>query len=152
MRFEPLRYEHLRQMAEIEKEAFDMPWTESMFIPEVNSENATYIVGTREEEVVCYGGFHTVLDEAHITNIAVKSSDRGRGIGRFLLATLIAKAREKGARYITLEVKTTNDAAIALYKSFGFEVAGVRKRYYNNLFDAYVMWLDTEEREQHHSG
>ena len=47
MRFEPLRYEHLRQMAEIEKEAFDMPWTESMFIPEVNSENATYIVGTR---------------------------------------------------------------------------------------------------------
>ena len=93
-----------------------------------------------------------MLDEAHITNIAVKSSDRGRGIGRFLLATLIAKAREKGARYITLEVKTTNDAAIALYKSFGFEVAGVRKRYYNNLFDAYVMWLDTEEREQHHSG
>ena len=117
MRFEPLRYEHLRQMAEIEKEAFDMPWTESMFIPEVNSENATYIVGTRGEEVVCYGGFHTVLDEAHITNIAVKSSDRGRGIGRFLLATLIAKAREKGARYITLEVK-----------------------------------IDTEEREQHHSG
>ena len=52
MRFEPLRYEHLRQMAEIEKEAFDMPWTESMFIPEVNSENATYIVGTRGEEVV----------------------------------------------------------------------------------------------------
>ena len=73
---------------------------------------------------MCYGGFHTVLDEAHITNIAVKSSDRGRGIGRFLLATLIAKAREKGARYITLEVKTTNDAAIALYKSFGLRGGG----------------------------
>lgn len=148
MRFEPLRYEHLRQMAEIEKEAFDMPWTEAMFIPEVGSENATYVVGTRGDEVICYGGFHSVLDEAHITNIAVKSSERGKGIGRFLLATLIGKAREKGATAVTLEVKTTNAPAIALYESFGFKVAGVRKKYYNNLFDAYVMWLDLEERAQ----
>lgn len=148
MRFEPLRYEHLRQMAEIEKEAFDMPWTETMFIPEVGSENATYVVGTRGEEVVCYGGFHSVLDEAHITNIAVKSTERGKGIGRFLLATLIGKAREKGASTVSLEVKTTNKPAISLYESFGFKVAGVRKRYYNNLFDAYVMWLDLEGREQ----
>ena len=146
MRFEPLRYEHLRQMAEIEKEAFDMPWTENMFIPEVNSANATYVVGTRGEEVICYGGFHSVLDEAHITNIAVKSTSRGKGIGRFLFATLLAKAKEAGAKLVTLEVKTTNTAAISLYESFGFKVAGVRKRYYNNLFDAYVMWLDLEER------
>ncbi|HIS58520.1 MAG TPA: ribosomal protein S18-alanine N-acetyltransferase [Candidatus Limadaptatus stercoravium] len=146
MRFEPLRYEHLRQMAEIEKEAFDMPWTENMFIPEVNSANATYVVGTRGEEVICYGGFHTVLDEAHITNIAVKSTSRGKGIGRFLFATLLAKAKEAGAKLVTLEVKTTNTAAISLYESFGFKVAGVRKRYYNNLYDAYVMWLDLEER------
>ena len=146
MRFEPLRYEHLRQMAEIEKEAFDMPWTENMFIPEVNSENATYVVGTRGEEVICYGGFHTVLDEAHITNIAVKSTSRGKGIGRFLFATLLAKAKEAGAKLVTLEVKTTNTAAISLYESFGFKVAGVRKTYYNNLYDAYVMWLDLEER------
>ena len=146
MRFEPLRYEHLRQMAEIEKEAFDMPWTENMFIPEVNSANATYVVGTRGEEVICYGGFHTVLDEAHITNIAVKSTSRGKGIGRFLFATLLAKAKEAGAKLVTLEVKTTNTAAISLYESFGFKVAGVRKRYFNNLYDAYVMWLDLEER------
>ena len=146
MRFEPLRYEHLRQMAEIEKEAFDMPWTENMFIPEVNSANATYVVGTRGEEVICYGGFHTVLDEAHITNIAVKSTSRGKGIGRFLFAPLLAKAKEAGAKLVTLEVKTTNTAAISLYESFGFKVAGVRKRYYNNLYDAYVMWLDLEER------
>ena len=146
MRFEPLRYEHLRQMAEIEKEAFDMPWTENMFIPEVGSPDATYVVGTRGDEVICYGGFHSVLDEAHITNIAVKSSERGKGIGKFLMATLIGKAREKGAKYITLEVKTTNKVAISMYEDFGFKVAGVRKKYYNHLFDAYVMWLDTEER------
>ena len=146
MRFEPLRYEHLRQMAEIEKEAFDMPWTENMFIPEVNSANATYVVGTRGEEVICSGGFHTVLDEAHITNIAVKSTSRGKGIGRFLFATLLAKAKEAGAKLVTLEVKTTNTAAISLYESFGFKVAGVGKRYYNNLYDAHVMWLGPEGR------
>ena len=96
--------------------------------------------------MICYGGFHTVLDEAHITNIAVKSTSRGKGIGRFLFATLLAKAKEAGAKLVTLEVKTTNTAAISLYESFGFKVAGVRKRYYNNLYDAYVMWLDLEER------
>ena len=144
MRFEPLRYEHLRQMAEIEKEAFDMPWTENMFIPEVNSENATYIVGTRGEEVVCYGGFHSVLDEAHITNIAVKKSERGKGIGRFLLATLIGKARDKGAASISLEVKTTNVAAISLYESFGFKNLGIAASVHGGVA-WYDMYLPLEE-------
>ncbi len=129
-------------MAEIEKEAFDMPWTENMFIPELNCADATYLVGTRGNEVVCYGGFHSVLDEAHITNIAVRNTDRGRGIGKFLMSALIAKAREKGAKHITLEVKSTNIPAIRMYEGFGFRVEGVRKRYYNNMFDALVMWLD----------
>lgn len=145
MRFEPLRYEHLRQMAEIEKEAFDMPWTENMFIPELNAPDATYVVGTRGGEVICYGGFHTVLDEAHITNIAVKSTERGKGIGKFLMATLLGKAREKGVKHVTLEVKSTNMPAIRMYEDFGFRVEGVRKKYYNNLFDALVMWLDVRE-------
>ena len=147
MRFEPLRFEHLRQMAEIEKEAFDMPWTENMFIPELSCPDATYIVGVRGEEVVCYGGFHKVLDEAHITNIAAKSSERGRGIGSFLLSALIAKAKNMGVNEITLEVKTTNVRAIGMYIKFGFEIVGVRKKYYNNLYDAYVMRLVTGERE-----
>ena len=75
MKLEPLRFEHLQQMAKIESEAFDMPWTVNMFIPELSAPEATYLVGTRESEVLCYGGFHSVLDEAHITNIAVKSGE-----------------------------------------------------------------------------
>lgn len=142
MRFEPLEYKHLRQMVEIEKEAFDMPWSEAMFIPELSSPNAVYIVGTREEEVVCYGGFHLIFDEAHITNVAVKSTERGRGIGKFLMASLIAKARELGAAHMTLEVKDSNTNAIQMYLGFGFKACGIRKKYYNNLHDALVMWLD----------
>lgn len=142
MRFEPLKYEHLRQMAEIEREAFDTPWTENMFIPEVESKDAVYLVGTRGDEVVCYGGFHKVLDEAHITNIAVKSTQRGRGVGKMLMSALIERAKLSGVRYITLEVKDSNTAAIAMYLGFGFRVEGLRKKYYANKYDALIMWLD----------
>lgn len=147
MRFEPLRYEHLSQMAQIEREAFDQPWSVNMFIPEVEDENAHYIVGTRGEEVVCYGGFHKVLDEAHITNIAVKDTQRGRGIGRFLLGQLIDLAKRLDINYMTLEVKDSNIPAIKLYESYGFKVEGVRKRYYNNLHDALIMWLALGEEK-----
>ncbi|MBO4380597.1 MAG: ribosomal protein S18-alanine N-acetyltransferase [Clostridia bacterium] len=141
MRFVRLEFKHLSQMAEIEREAFEMPWTENMFIPEVEDPSATYVVGVRGEEVICYGGFHKVLDEAHITNIAVKSTERGRGIGGFLLAELISRARNLGVERMTLEVRDGNVPAIKLYESFGFKVEGVRKKYYDNKFDALIMWL-----------
>lgn len=140
MRFEPLRYEHLRQMAQIEQEAFDQPWSERMFIPEVEDENAYYLVGVRGDEVICYGGFHKVLDEAHITNIAVRADSRGRGIGTLLMSELISRARMLGVKYMTLEVRDNNENAIKLYKSFGFTVEGIRKKYYNNMHDALIMW------------
>lgn len=140
MKFEPLRYEHLRQMAQIEQEAFDQPWSERMFIPEVEDENAYYLVGVRGDEVICYGGFHKVLDEAHITNIAVRADSRGRGIGTLLMSELISRARMLGVKYMTLEVCDNNENAIKLYKSFGFTVEGIRKKYYNNVHDALIMW------------
>ena len=140
MRFEPLRYEHLRQMAQIEQEAFDQPWSERMFIPEVEDENAYYLVGVRGDKVICYGGFHKVLDEAHITNIAVRADSRGRGIGTLLMSELISRARMLGVKYMTLEVRDNNENAIKLYKSFGFTVEGIRKKYYNNVHDALIMW------------
>ena len=83
----------------------------------------------------------TWLDEAHITNIAVKAGNRGNGIGTLLMAELISRARLLGIKYMTLEVKDGNAPAIALYKSFGFTVEGVRPRYYNNQYDALIMWL-----------
>lgn len=142
MRFVPLAYEHLRQMAEIEKEAFDTPWSEAMFIPELTRDDAVYLVGVRGDEVICYGGFHKVLDEGHITNVAVKSTERGKGIGKFLMSSLIASARDRDIKHLTLEVDVLNVRAISMYESFGFKTEGVRKRYYNNRDDALIMWLD----------
>ena len=128
MKLEPLRFEHLQQMAEIESEAFDMPWTVNMFIPELSAPEATYLVGTREGEVLCY--------------IAVKSGERGRGLGKMLMSALLEKAKEKGARTVTLEVRSDNFPAIGMYTQFGFEVRGIRKKYYGNKFDALIMTLE----------
>lgn len=141
MRFDRLEFKHLSQMAAIEREAFEMPWTEAMFIPEVEDPSAYYVVGVRGDEVICYGGFHKVLDEAHITNIAVKNTERGKGIGRFLMSELIARARLADITRMTLEVRDGNIPAIKLYESFGFKVEGVRKKYYDNKYDALIMWL-----------
>ncbi len=141
MKFEPLKYEHLQQMAEIEREAFDQPWTVNMFIPEVEDENAHYVVGVRGDEVICYGGFHKILDEAHITNIAVKKDERGRGIGKLLMSELLSRAKMLGVKSVTLEVRSDNIPALNMYESFGFTVEGVRRKYYNNMYDALIMWL-----------
>ena len=141
MRFDRLEFKHLSQMAAIEREAFEMPWTEAMFIPEVEDPSAYYVVGVRGDEVICYGGFHKVLDEAHITNIAVKSTERGKGIGKFLMSELIARAKLADITRMTLEVREGNVPAIKLYESFGFKVEGVRKKYYDNKYDALIMWL-----------
>lgn len=146
MRFEPLKAEYLKQLAAIEREAFDEPWNERMFLPDVDDENAFYAVGVRgEDEVICYGGFHKVLDEAHITNIAVREDERGKGIGKLLLRELIRLAKDNGIARMTLEVKDTNVRAVEMYRKFGFTVEGTRKRYYSNRFDALVMWLTIVE-------
>lgn len=140
MRLQKLKFEHLQQMAEIEKEAFKAPWSVNMFIPELASEDAVYLVGTEDEEVVCYGGFHKIFDEGHIMNIAVKDNHRKQGLGRELINALIARAKLLGINRMTLEVSEKNIAAINLYSSFGFENCGIRKNYYADGSNAFIMW------------
>lgn len=90
--------------------------------------------------VVGYGGFWLMAGEAHISTIAVRPGWRRRGIGELLLATMIKRAMELAADVITLEVRRSNLAAQALYKKYGFSVAGIRKGYYSdNREDALLM-------------
>ena len=83
-----------------------------------------------EDEVLGYGGMHTVLGESYVDNIAVFPEFRGHGVGRTLMAALIEKARENGGVFITLEVRASNLPAIAMYRSLGFTEAGVRRNFY----------------------
>jgi ribosomal-protein-alanine N-acetyltransferase len=88
-----------------------------------------------------FAGMWNAFDEAHVTTIAVDEPYRGRGLGEWLLATLFDEAVRRGANWLTLEVRVSNESAQTLYRKWGFSVQGTRRRYYSdNNEDALIMW------------
>lgn len=140
----PMEPEHLDAVMAIENVSFLTPWKREAFLFEILlNETADYVVALHRGQVVGYGGMWLVLDEAHITNIAVHPAFRGRGIGRRILRELIKRAALRGATKMTLEVRPSNLIARKLYQDLGFKEKGVRKRYYqDNHEDAIIMWLE----------
>ena len=138
----PMTMEDIGRVVEIERESFRTPWPTDAYSHELRENRlATYIVARVEETLVGYAGMWVILDEAHITTIAVDPIYRGQHIGERLLMGLIDAALDRGARWMTLEVRRTNVTAQALYKKYGFREIGTRKGYYSdNREDAIVMW------------
>ncbi|MBY0219391.1 ribosomal protein S18-alanine N-acetyltransferase [Paenibacillus sp. CC-CFT742] len=128
----------------IEHEAFTMPWTEEAFRNELtNNHFAKYMVMELEGRAIGYAGMWTIMDEAHITNIAVREAYRGRKLGEKLLDELMKTAAYLGMERMTLEVRVSNLVAQRLYEKKGFESAGLRKGYYSdNQEDAMIMWAN----------
>ena len=124
----------------IEAATFARPWKREDFVKEMTQNAcARYLVAEEDGRIVGFAGTWIVLDEAHVTNIAVTEERRGRGIGRKLTEALMRYAANLGVVYATLEVRRSNTAAQSLYKSLGFEYVGVRKRYYeDNGEDAFL--------------
>jgi ribosomal-protein-alanine N-acetyltransferase len=135
---------HIDQVLSIELKSFPTPWSRRAFMFEVTENDfAFYIVAHVNNRVVGYGGMWLVVDEAHITNVAVHPDYRGCGIGRALMLELLRRAAILGAGKVTLEVRVTNLVARNLYKSLGFSDKGVRPKYYSdNNEDAIIMWLE----------
>ncbi len=107
-----------------------------------------FAFGPREVTLAGYAGLWLMIDEAHVTTIGVRPQFRGHGYGELLLVSLIEIALDIGARWLTLEVRVTNDTAQTLYRKYGFRDAGVRKRYYSdNNEDALIMWTDELGKE-----
>jgi ribosomal-protein-alanine N-acetyltransferase len=128
----------------VEEACFSSPWSRNTFLNEL-TENpyASYIVAVKGEQVAGYAGTWLVLDEAHITNVAVAPPWRRQGIARRMMEHLIYLALHQGARRMTLEVRSSNLSAQKLYLSMGFRSAGIRPGYYtDNNEDAVIMWLD----------
>ena len=93
-----------------------------------------------EGNVVGYGGMWFIVDEAHVTNIAIAKAHRGRGLGKLLMETMLQFAADSGMAFMTLEVRRSNEVAQNLYRSHGFVDVGYRKRYYeDNHEDALIM-------------
>ena len=118
---------------------FDNFWSYNILKQELQNEKTTYIIAKENNEVVGFAGISIIFDEATLNNIVVKKSCRGRGIGGELLETLIDLCSDLNAKSFTLEVNVTNTPAIKLYEKFGFKNLEIRKKYYNNSTDAYIM-------------
>ena len=146
----PMTMEDLARVLEIERESFRTPWPADAYVHELRENRlAAYIVARADAAVVGYAGMWVILDEAHITTIAVDPRYRGQHIGERLLVGLIDAAIDRGARWMTLEVRRSNTTAQALYRKYGFREIGTRKGYYSdNREDAIVMWTGSlRERE-----
>lgn len=136
-----MREEDLRQVAEIEKEIFSIPWSEKSFSDSLNSDNTLYVVAEKDDRITGYCGMYFVLNEGNITNVAVASQCRRQGSAVSMLGYILKLAKEKGITDVTLEVRETNAPAISLYEQLGFEEAGIRKNFYEKpVENALVMW------------
>ena len=107
---------------------------------EIKNPLACYLILEEQDEVYAYGGMWMILDEAHITNIAVRPQNRGEGWGNFLLYAMLEQAKKSKMNAITLEVRESNNIARRLYEKYGFKECGRRKAYYENREDALIYW------------
>ncbi|AXM88693.1 ribosomal-protein-alanine N-acetyltransferase [Anoxybacillus ayderensis] len=141
--FRFMTLQDLDRIVEIEQLSFTLPWSRSSFYQELtNNRYARYIVMEHDGQIIGYCGMWLVMDEAHITNIAVLPEFRGKKLGEALMKQAMALAREEGAQTMTLEVRVSNTVAQSLYRKLGFLNGGIRKRYYSdNQEDALVMWV-----------
>lgn len=128
----------------VENEAFTTPWSREAFEAETSdNELAYYLVVDVGGVIAGYAGMWLIIDEAHVTNIALAAAYRGAGLGEQLVRALMELARERGAVSMTLEVRVSNVKAQALYTKLGFVSRGKRRNYYtDNREDALIMWCE----------
>lgn len=134
-------------IAQLEQICFTVPWTRESILRELEENSmALYFVAEVDGNPVGYGGMWIIVDEGHIINIAVLPQFRGRHIASLLMAVLIAFGETRGVKRFTLEVRSSNEPAKAVYRKFLFKEEGLRRGYYqDNGEDAIIMWRDPNE-------
>lgn len=147
----PMTEADLDAVLEIEQACFPRPWTREHFSYEVNTPARFPMVALVDGYLAGYICPMLVLDEGHILDVAVSPLMRGRGIGRLLVERALLDCRERGASFVSLEVRCSNVSAISLYRALGFVETGIRKRYYENGEDAVLMEYLYEHSEAHNA-
>lgn len=132
----------IENVLKVENDCFSTPWSRDSFVRElVENKIALYLVAKIENIAVGYIGVWKILNEGHITNVAVRSDYRGKGIATRLISELLSLCEEDGIDAFTLEVRRSNIVAQNLYKKFQFAECGFRKGYYQDTKeDAIIMW------------
>ncbi|AIF50834.1 ribosomal protein S18-alanine N-acetyltransferase [Pelosinus sp. UFO1] len=127
----------------VEQQSFITPWSREGFVNEMNNDLSYYLVMVEAGQIIGYAGMWLIVDEAHVTNVAVLPTHRGRKLGEQLMTALIEHAKKRGALRMTLEVRASNEVAQNLYGKFGFVPQGRRRNYYvETKEDAIIMWCD----------
>ena len=138
----PMAQDDLTEVVEIETLSFPSTWPQNAFVNEIHENKlAHYFVGRAGGKIVAYGGIWVILEDSHITTIAVHPGARGKKYGELMLLHLLDETIAQGASWITLEVRETNTVAQNLYRKYGFTVVSTRRGYYSdNNENALVMW------------
>ncbi|MBU3194192.1 ribosomal protein S18-alanine N-acetyltransferase [Clostridium algidicarnis] len=141
IKISPMTYEDIDDVLAISFLSFPISWSRESFLTELENNFSYYVVAKSDDVIVGFGGTWIIIDESHITNIAVHPSFRGLGIGELILKSLIDLGKPHFISSMTLEVRASNVVAISLYNKFGFKEEGRRKRYYeDNGEDALILW------------
>ena len=129
----PMAAEHLDRLEQLERMCFSRPWSKKMLAEELDNQCAAFLVAVEPEteKAVGYAGLLVVADEGYITNVAVDPSCRRQGVAARLLQVFDNFAKGNHLAFLTLEVRPSNAAAIALYEGFGFREVGRRRNYYD---------------------
>lgn len=136
-----MTYADLDQVAANEALCFSTPWSRAALEQTLSRKEAVYLVAEEDGRVVGHCGVTDIVGDGEITNVAVHPGYRGKGIGRELLAALLAEGEKAGITAFTLEVRAGNQAAVHLYEKAGFVSAGVRPGFYDRpKEDALIMW------------
>jgi len=138
----PMRVDDIPEVLRVESLCFKTPWPRNAFQNELTENKlAHYFVGRVNDEIVGYGGLWVILEDAHITTVAVDPRHQRRRFGENILVRLLDESIDRGACWVTLEVRESNVAAQNLYKKYGFTVVNTRRGYYSdNDENALVMW------------
>jgi [ribosomal protein S18]-alanine N-acetyltransferase len=145
----PMTTADIAAVARIERACFSTVWPSDAFYTELSTNKlAHYFVGRFEDRVVAYGGIWVILEDSHITTLAVDPAYRRRRFGEVLLRRLIDEAIERGAAWMTLEVRESNAIAQKLYRKYGFTTVTMRSGYYSDDNEsALIMWAGSLRSE-----
>ena len=166
---QPMRWEDVPAVMTIERESFPLPWSNYTYRHELTENTHSHYIVVRPRHtsaskrawwrqflwpaspvLVGYGGFWLVVDEAHISTLAVAPQWRGHGLGELLLAAMIEQAIGMKAVMVTLEVRVSNTVAQKLYTKYGFVITGTRPRYYrDNDEDAHIMTVEAAASDEY---
>ena len=130
MKILPMTKIHTEQLAELERICFSRPWSREALTEELTNPAAAFFTAVEGREILGYSGMHCASGECYLDNLAVFPAHRRQGVGKALLRALEEEAKKRGGEFLSLEVRASNESAISLYRSMGFQEVGRRKNFY----------------------